>query len=44
MSRGNWLREVIDIEFDLVDAVLGPRVIFCGLPRAIKHFHLAEIL
>ena len=44
MSGGNWLREVIDIEFDLVDAVLRPRVIFCGLPRTVEQFHVAEIL
>jgi hypothetical protein len=44
LSGGNWLREIIDIEFDLVDAVLGPRVIFCGLPRTVEQFQVAEIL
>ena len=44
MSRGYWLREVIDIEFDLVDAVLRPRVVFCGLPRIVEQVHVAEVL
>jgi len=44
LSRGNWLREVIDIEFDFVDAVLGPGVIFCGLPRTVDQLHVSEIL
>src|SRR5712691_12677942 len=32
------------VEFDLFDAGLGPRVIFCGLPRAVEQLHLTEIL
>ena len=43
MSRGNWLREVIHIEFDFFDTGLGPRVIFCRLPRAVDQLHLSEI-
>ena len=44
MSRGNWLREVIHIEFDFFDAGLRPRMVFCCLPRAIEQLHLTEIL
>ena len=44
MSRGNWLREVIHIEFDFFDTGLVPRMVFCCLPRAIEQLHVTEIL
>ena len=44
MSRRNEFRAGIHIEFDFFDAVLGPRAIVCGLPRAVEQLHLAEIL
>ena len=44
MSRGNGHGEVIHVEFDFFDAGLGPRVVFCGLPRAIEQLYLTEIL
>ena len=44
MSRWDCFRVVIHIEFDFFDAGLGPRVIFCGLPRAVEQLHGAEIV
>jgi hypothetical protein len=44
LSRENWLREVIHIEFDIFDAGLRSRMVVCCLPRAIEQLHPAEIL